>query len=154
MSRALEEFVRAEVAALGYDLVEFRKGGIAKRPLLDVRIDRTDGGKITVDDCAAVSRVLEPRLEQSGLVGSAYVLEVSSPGVERPLRNAADWRRFVGRRAKVLSAALGGRVEVDVLGVEEVDGSEYAVMRDERGLEHRIPFSDVREARLVFRWNQ
>jgi len=154
MSRALEDVVRAEVAALGFDLVEFRRGGIAKRPLLDVRIDRLDGAKVTIDDCAAVSRALEPRLEQSQLVGSVYVLEVSSPGVERPLRHAGDWRRFAGRHAKVLSSSLGGREEVEVLGVVEVDGVEVAAVRDQHGEERRIPFSEIREARLVFRWNQ
>ena len=154
MSSAVEDFVRAEVAALGFDLVEFRKGGIGRKPLLDVRIDRTDGTKVSVDDCAHVSRMIEPKLEQSGLVGPAYVLEVSSPGVERPLRHAADWRRFAGRRAQVLSASLGGREEVEVVGVVEVDGEEVAVVRDQRGEERRIPFLEIREARLVFRWNQ
>ena len=153
MNQALEDLVREHVTALGFDLVEFRKGGTGRRPLLDVRVDRTDGRKVTVDDCARVSRALEPYVDASGLAGTDYVLEVSSPGVERPLRNAADWRRFAGRRAKVLSASLGGRVEVDVLGVDDAQGVETAVMRDERGEERRVPLSDIREARLVFRWN-
>ena len=101
-----------------------------------------------------VSRAIEPKLDQSGLIGAVYVLEVSSPGVERPLRHPADWKRYTGRRAKVLSASLGGREEVDVVGVVEVDGEEIAVVRDQRGEERRIPFSEIREARLVFRWNQ
>jgi ribosome maturation factor RimP len=154
MNQALEDFVGQEVAALGFDLVEFRRGGTSRRPLLDVRIDRRDGAKVTIDDCAHVSRALEPRLDATGLVGEQYVLEVSSPGVERPLRHADDWRRFAGRRAKVLSAALGGRVEVEVLGVGESDGTEVALMRDLQGVEHRIPLAEVREARLVFVWNR
>lgn len=154
MNEALEGLVRAELDVLGYDLVELRRGGTGRRPLLDVRIDRRDGSKITIDDCANASRALEPKLDASGLVGTTYVLEVSSPGVERPLRTAADWRRFAGRTAKVLSPALGGRVEVEVVGSESADGIERAVMRDTRGTEHRIPLADVREARLVFRWGQ
>jgi ribosome maturation factor RimP len=154
MNQALEEFVRKEVAAFGFDLVEFRRGGTGRSPLLDIRIDRRDGSKVTIDDCAHVSRALEPRLDGSGLVGGDYVLEVSSPGVERPLRHAEDWRRFAGRRAKVLSAALGGRVEVEVMGVEEAEGAEVALMRDERGEERRVPLSEIKEARLVFRWNK
>jgi ribosome maturation factor RimP len=153
MSSALEELVHQELDALGYDLVELRRGGTSRRPVLDVRIDRRDGAKVTVDDCAHVSRALEPRLEGSGLVGVAYTLEVSSPGVERPLRHAADWRRFTGRRAKVLAPALGGRVEVDVVGVEGEQGAEIAVVRDLQGTEHRVPLSDIKEARLVFVWN-
>ena len=152
MNEALEVFVKNEVEGVGFDLVELRMGGTARRPLVDIRIDRRDGGKITVDDCALVSRALEPRLDASGLVGENYVLEVSSPGVERPLRNAADWRRFAGRTAKVLAPSLGGRREVEVLGVDDSSGEPIAVMREVRGTEHRIPLTDVREARLVFRW--
>jgi ribosome maturation factor RimP len=152
MNEALEVFVKKEVEELGYDLVELRVGGTARRPLLDVRIDRFDGEKITIDECALVSRAIEPRLDASGLVGENYVLEVSSPGVERPLRNVADWRRFAGRTAKVLAPTLGGRIEVEVVGVDDSSGVSVAVMRDSRGTEHRMPLSDVREARLVFRW--
>jgi ribosome maturation factor RimP len=152
MNEALEGFVKQEVEGLGYDLVELRLGGTARRPLVDVRIDRRDGEKITIDDCSLVSRSIEPRLDASGLVGENYVLEVSSPGVERPLRNAADWRRFVGRTAKVLAPSLGGRLEVEVLGVDDSSGLLVAVMRDARGTEHRVPLTEVREARLVFRW--
>ena len=152
MNEALEAFVRKEVEGIDYDLVELRVGGTARRPLVDVRIDRRDGGKITVDECALVSRALEPKLDASGMVGENYVLEVSSPGVERPLRNAADWRRFAGRTAKVLVSSLGGRQEVEVVGVDDSSGEPLAVMRDSRGIEHRVSLAEIREARLVFRW--
>lgn len=154
MNEALENIVRAELDVLGYDLVELRRGGTGRRPVVDVRIDRRDGGNVSIDDCAHVSRALEPRLDASGLVGPQYVLEVSSPGVERPLRSAADWRRFAGRPASVVSTALGGRAEVEVMGTEVKDGIERAVMRDARGTELRIALGDVKEARLVFRWRQ
>lgn len=152
MNEALEAFVRKEVESLGYDLVELRVGGTGRRPLLDLRIDRRDEGKITIDECAQVSRTIEPMLDASGMIGENYVLEVSSPGVERPLRNAADWRRFAGRTAKVLAPSLGGRLEVEVVGVDDSSGEAVAVMREARGTEHRVPLAEVREARLVFRW--
>jgi ribosome maturation factor RimP len=154
MNEALEAFVSKEVEGLGYDLVELRKGGTARRPLLDIRIDRRDGTRVTVEDCAIVSRAVEPRLDESGILGQDYVLEVSSPGLERPLRNSADWRRFAGRTARVLAPSLGGRLEVEVIGVDDSSGVELAVMREKRGTEHRIPLADVREARLVFRWER
>lgn len=154
MLHALEDFVRQEVDALGFDLVEFRRGGTSRRPLLDVRIDRRDGSKVTIDDCAHVSRALEPKLDASRLVGEQYVLEVSSPGVERPLRHAADWRRFTGRRVSVSSPAVGGRVEGEILGILGDEGAEVALLRDARGVEHRVPLADVKEARLVFVWNK
>ncbi|MEP7381084.1 MAG: ribosome maturation factor RimP [Gemmatimonadota bacterium] len=154
MLQSLEDFVRHEVEALGFDLVEFRRGGTGRRPLLDVRIDRRDGTKVTIDDCAQTSRALEPRLDASGMVGEQYVLEVSSPGVERPLRHAADWRRFTGRRASVSSAVVGGRIEGEIVGLEGSEGAEIARLRDSRGVEHRVPLADVKEARLVFVWNK
>jgi len=154
MQEALQDFVRKEVDALGFDLVEFRRGGTARRPVLDIRIDRRDGTKVTIDDCAHVSRALEPRLDASGMVGDQYVLEVSSPGVERPLRHAADWRRFTGRRASVSSPAVGGRIEGEIVGVEGSEGAEVALLRDGKGVEHRVPLTEIREARLVFVWNK
>ena len=154
MNHALEDFVRQGVEALGFDLVEFRRGGTARRPLLDVRIDRRDGTKVTIDDCANVSRALEPQLDASGMVSDQYVLEVSSPGVERPLRHADDWRRFVGRRASVSGQVVGGRIEGDILALEGDEGNHVAVLRDSKGREHRVPLSEVKEARLVFVWNK
>lgn len=154
MNPALEGLFRQQLDALGYDLVELRRGGTARRPLLDVRIDRRDGEGVGVNDCAAVSRALEPVLEGSGLIGDNYVLEVSSPGLERPLRTANDWRRFSGRTASVVSPALGGRREVKVVGIESGEGSETAVVRDAQGAEHRVPLADISEARLTFRWKQ
>src|ERR1051325_7728212 len=149
MKGALEDLIRQSVSALGYDLVEGRKGGMARRRLFDVRIDRRDGEKVSIEDCAKVSRALEPALESSGLIGGEYVLEVSSPGVERPLHAAQDWRRFSGRTASVLSPALGGRVEVEVVGVADENGMDVVVMTDSRGNEHRVPLSEVKDARLV-----
>src|SRR3981081_2237615 len=96
MNDELEHVVTQGLDEIGYDLVELRKGGTRSRPLLEGRIDRRDGGKVTVDDCARASRALEARLATGALVSDRYVLQVSSPG-ERPLRTPAEWRRFVGR---------------------------------------------------------
>ncbi len=128
MKEALERVVVEELAKLEYDLVELRRAGSRGRQLLDVRIDRRDLQRVTVDDCARASRALEARLEtDGGLVNERYVLEVSSPGMDRKLARAADWKRFVGRKANVKSSALKGRVEVEILGVEGAEGSEVVV---------------------------
>lgn len=153
MKDTLEPLVIEELATLDYDLVEFRRGGSRSRPVLEVRIDRRDGAKVTVDDCARASRALEARLEAGGgLAEVRYVLEVSSPGMERPLRRAADWRRFVGRSAMVKSAALGGRQEVAIVEVAGEDGQEIITVRDAGGAEHQVPLAEVAEARLVVHW--
>ena len=152
MNDALEGLVTATLDDMQLDLVEVRRGGSRSRPTIDVRVERRDGQPVTVDDCARASRALEQRLDAEGSLGERYVLEVSSPGVERRLLKPADWRRFAGRKAKVLSDALGGREEVEILALEGDPGAEVVVIRDGRGAERRVPLAQVREARLAFHW--
>ena len=154
MNEALQDVVVAELDALGFDLVELRRGGTRTRPVLDVRIDRRDGEKVTVDDCARASRAIEARLDAGALFAGRYVLEVSSPGVERPLRTAADWQRFTGRRARLTSAAVGGMIEGEIVGLEDDAGRAVAVVLDDKGVTHRAPLDGIREARLVFHWKK
>ena len=152
MSQALQDVVVAELDSLGFDLVEIRRGGTRTRPVVDVRIDRRDGQKVTVDDCARASRAIEARLDAGAVFQGKYVLEVSSPGVERLLRTPADWQRFAGRRARLTSAAVGGMVEGEIVGLEEDAGQAVAVVRDDKGETYRAPIDAIREARLVFHW--
>lgn len=161
MNSELEAIVQQEVGELGYDLVEFRRGGTRTRPLLDVRIDRRDGSRVSLDDCAFVSKGLERKLDAAHVAGAEYVLEVSSPGVDRSLRRAADWQRFVGRRIRIKVRGFAGgppgslgSYELDLLAVEEGDTSTVAVCRDDKGTMHRLNVADVIEARLVFVWNR
>jgi ribosome maturation factor RimP len=153
MNDALEHVVTQGLDEAGFDLVELRKGGTRSRPVLEVRIDRRDGEKVTVDDCARASRALEARLDAGALVAERYVLQVSSPG-ERPLRTPAEWRRFVGRWANVLAPDFGGRFEGEILALDDEDEGGAAVMlRPERGEAMRIPLAAVKEARLAFRFS-
>lgn len=155
VAEAIETFVTQELDGLGFDLVEWRRGGSRARPVLELRIDRRDGQKVTIDDCARVSRALEERLEQAAVVGEQYVLEVSSPGADRPLRHAADWQRFVGRRATVTTPLLaGGKQEVEIISVAGEPGAEVAVVRDPKGRELSVPLADVSQARLAFHWKR
>jgi len=151
MSDELEHVVVEGLDDVGYDLVELRKGGSRSRPVLEVRIDRRDGEKVTVDDCARASRALEARLDSSSLVAERYVLQVSSPG-ERPLRTADEWRRFVGRWANVLAPEFGGRFDAVIDDVDELGGEAVVTLRPDRGEAKRIPLAAVKEARLAFRF--
>jgi ribosome maturation factor RimP len=150
MNQELEVIVSQALTELGFDLVEFRRGGTRARPLVEARIDRRDGGRVTVDDCARVSRAVEARLDGSGLLSDRYVLQVSSPG-ERPLRTAAEWERFVGRWANVLSPAHGGRFEGKIVAVSAAAGTEAVELELESGDRRTVPLADVKEARLAFR---
>jgi len=151
MSDELEHVVVEGLAEVGFDLVELRKGGSRSRPVLEVRIDRRDGEKVTVDDCARASRALEARLDSSALVAERYVLQVSSPG-ERPLRTPDEWRRFVGRWANVLAPEFGGRFDAVIGEVNEMGGEAVVTLRPERGEAKQVPLTAVKEARLAFRF--
>ena len=144
--------IRAHLDGLGFELVDLRRTGTIQRPILQVRVDRPDsrpGQGVTADDCAGISRSLERFLESRAMVGPRYVLEVSSPGVERPLRWPEHWRRFVGRRARVRAEPLGGRRDVEIVGVPD---DEHVILRGEDGTEVTVPLAQVREATLVVDW--
>jgi len=159
MSEALQAIVVQELDPLELELFQLRSGGTKSRPVLDVRIERRDGEKVTVDDCAKASRAIEARLDADSSIAARYVLEVSSPGVERPLRNAGDWRRFVGRDA-VISTDAGpgvGRFEsqdIRIAGVEGDADDEIIVVEDAGGQAHRVPLAAIRKARLAFNWKR
>jgi ribosome maturation factor RimP len=146
---ALLVSIRDHIAGLGFELVDLRRTGTQQCPVLQVRIDRPDsrpGHGVTADDCAGVSRSLERFLESRAMVGPRYVLEVSSPGVERPLRWPEQWRRFIGRQARVRADQLAGRSRVEILAVPD---DEHVVLRREDGSEVTLAFEAIREAKLV-----
>jgi len=149
---ALLQPIRDHLDTLGFELVDLRRVGTMQRPILQVRVDRPDsrpGQGVTADDCAGISRSLERFLESRALVGPRYVLEVSSPGLERPLRWPEHWRRFVGRRARVRSPALGGRRIVEIVAVPD---DEHVTLRPEQGGETTLRLDDISEATLLVDW--
>lgn len=154
MNQALQDIVIQEVERLELELFELRTGGSRNRPVLDVRVERKDGEAVTVSDCARVSRAVEARLDESSLAGERYILEVSSPGLERPLRNVKDWVRFVGSTASVTSDTLGGSRELVIRGVEGGKDEEIVNFEDAHGAAVSIPLAAVKKARLVFHWKR
>ena len=161
--RAVPEIDRElehRVEDLGYELVEVRWGGSGRRPLLKVRIDRLDsapGSGVTVDECAEVSRALEPWLDEREDLSERYVLEVSSPGVDRPLVRARDFERFRGEHVAVKGREVllgrSTRLEGELLGLaDEGTEEESVLLRLPGGEEVRVPRSEIRKAHLVFTW--
>jgi ribosome maturation factor RimP len=156
LSRDVVEQVRALAARVaathGLDLfdVQFRReaGGMVLR----VQIDRpgasaTAEDSVSVEDCAVVSRDLSAVLDVEDVVAAAYTLEVSSPGLDRPLRGADDYRRFAGRRAKlVMREAVDGQTYFKGrLG--GVEGGEV-VIEGEDHRRHRVPIAIITRANL------
>jgi ribosome maturation factor RimP len=156
----IERELEGRIAELGYELVDIRWGGSGRRPLLQIRVDRPDsqpGEGVTVDDCARISRALEPWLDAHEALSERYTLEVSSPGVDRPLTRPGHFRRFAGERVAVqgddVLAGRARRLEGELLGWEEQAGQDGDVLlRLSGGDEVRIPLKEIRKANLVFTW--
>jgi ribosome maturation factor RimP len=130
--------------------VQFRRE--AAGMVLRVQIDRpgpaaTAEDSVSVDDCAKVSRDLSAALDVEDFVPMAYTLEVSSPGLDRPLRNAADYERFAGRRAKlVMREAVDGQTYFKGrLG--GIDGRRVIIDTDQ-GRRHLVPLGIITRANL------
>lgn len=156
----IERELDRRVADLGFELVDVRWGGSGKRPQLKLRIDRPDsrpGSGVTVDECATVSRALEPWLDAHEGLSSRYVLEVSSPGVDRPLVRQRDFERFRGERVAVVGHDVlldrSTRLEGELLGLQNEGSEEEAVvLRLLSGEEVDVPRSQIRRVNLVFEW--
>jgi ribosome maturation factor RimP len=144
LSDSLIEAFRTRLEALGFDLADLRIGGTPNRPLVQVRIDCPPRA-VTVDDCATASRALEAWLDGGGPLGNRYVLEVSSPGIERPVRWHRHWVRFVGHLVNVRVAGMG-RVNARIVAVPT---AETVILEPEGkpALEYRL--ADLKEARLT-----
>jgi ribosome maturation factor RimP len=157
LSDSLVEAFRTRLEALGFDLADLRIGGTPSRPHVQVRIDWLPqdpllAGGVTVDDCARASRALEAWLDGGedgatrgpGPLGARYLLEVSSPGLDRPLKWPRHWARFVGRDVSARLPGLG-RVRARLLAMPDA----ATVRLQPEGQEPReVPLRDIREARL------
>jgi ribosome maturation factor RimP len=97
---SLEDLVEPTLEGLGYRLVRVIVSG-RHQPTLQVMAERKDDQPMALEDCEAISRALSAKLDVEDPIASAYTLEVSSPGIDRPLMRPADYRRFVGQLARV-----------------------------------------------------
>ena len=142
----VEKLIAPALGEMGYDLVRVRLLG-GKPPRLQVMAERRDGVAMTVDDCAEISHVLSALLDAEDPIDDSYLLEVSSPGIDRPLTRLADFQRFSGFEAKIeLQRPLDGRRRFRgrLLGVED-----QSVLLRMEGQSVSLPFADIGDAKLV-----
>lgn len=147
-SDALEELIGPTVEAMGYDVVRVRLGG-SRPPRLQVMVERRDAAAMTVDDCAAISAALSALLDIEDPLEGRYDLEVSSPGIDRPLVRLDDFARFAGFEAKLETMApiAGRRRFRGRLGAVEAD--KVSIDLGAPGGTVSIPFAAIRDAKLV-----
>ena len=144
----LRELIEPTVVSLGFDLIGVLWRGGRSRRLVRVYIDRVEG--VTVNDCAQVSHRVNGVLDVEDPIPGEYDLEVSSPGVDRPLFVERDFIRFAGAELKViLHRPIAGRRRFTgtLRGYE--DG---VVLVDEHGVEHRFGIPEIESARLIPQW--
>lgn len=146
----LETLLAPVVQAQGYRLVRLRLGG-GQRKTLQILAERPDG-QMDVEDCAKLSRALSEVLEAADPISEEYVLEVSSPGIDRPLTAPEDFARFAGHDARVeLVRGVDGRRRFKgvLIGLEGADVVMNVTDADEGSRHVRFPFDDISEAKLV-----
>lgn len=158
---AIEGEIETRLEAMGMELVALDWAGSDARPILRLRVDfpaSEPGRGVTVEDCARVSRALEEWLDEHPELPERYTLEVSSPGVERPLHRRRDFERFAGQEVVVKldrppEGQRSARLEGTLEGVAG-DGEGYRVLlRLPGGLVMALPRTGVVEAHLLFRWD-
>ncbi|MEX0912219.1 MAG: ribosome maturation factor RimP, partial [Gemmatimonadota bacterium] len=114
------------------------------------------GDGVTLEDCTRVSRAVEAFLDGRPDMSARYVLEVSSPGVERPLVRRRDFERFAGREIAVHTTrplhAGSKRVQGELIALEGDPEDERVLLRTESGEELRIPRDQTKKIHLVYRW--
>ncbi len=145
---ALTQLIEPEAKALGFDLVRVQMIGGASDPTLQVMAERPDTRQLTIDDCADLSRRLSDMLDEKDPIEEAYRLEVSSPGIDRPLTRLKDFADWAGHEARVtLLEPIEDRKQFngDLRGVD----GEQVVMGLKFGQEVRLPFGGIKSAKLV-----
>lgn len=142
----IEQIVTPSIEAMGYEVVRVQVSG-GQRPSLQIMAERADGAPMTVDDCADISRATSALLDVEDPIAGPYTLEVSSPGIDRPLTRLKDYARFAGFEAKLESrVSVEGRKRFKgrLQGVEDGD-----VLIDTEHGPARVPFDTVLRAKLV-----
>lgn len=149
---AVTKLIEPEVKALGFDLVRVAMTGGTSDPTLQIMAERPDTRQLDLDDCQSISRKLSDlldALEAQGRdpIGGAYRLEVSSPGIDRPLTRKADYAEWAGHEAR-LKLANEQEGAKQLSGVIEGIENDIISIATPKGL-REVPFDSVASAKLL-----
>jgi len=143
----LAGIVTPTIVDLGYELVRVAVMG-REQPTVQIMAERADGAAMSVEDCETISRAAGAVLDVEDPIQGNWTLEVSSPGIDRPLTRVKDWNRFAGHQARMeVDVPIDGRRRFAgvILGAD----TENARLRLEDGMEVSLPMDQLRRARLV-----
>ena len=144
----LHRLIEPEVNTLGYDLVRVQMIGGSSDPTLQVMAERPDTRQLDLADCERISRCLSHVLDLADPIDGSYRLEVSSPGIDRPLTRLKDYKDWTGYEARLtLSQPHEGRKKFtgELRGTE----GELVLIRTTEGESHVLPFSEISSAKLL-----
>lgn len=142
----LAALIEPSLSAMGYDLVRVQIDGKRQRRV-QIMAERSDGSGMGVEDCVRVSRAISALLDVEDPIEGTYALEVSSPGLDRPLVRPADYVRYAGHEAKIeLKAPRDGRRRFTGT-LKGLAGEAVAIEIDSETVE--VPFSEIERAKLV-----
>lgn len=146
--RRIEGIVTPSIEAMGFDVVRVMITG-GQRPTLQIMADRRDGSMISVDDCAEISRTVSAVLDVEDPIAGEYTLEVSSPGIDRPLTRIKDFERWAGFDARIdLAVPLDGRKRFSGR-LKGLEGEDRVLVEVEGGATVELPFGGISRAKLV-----
>ncbi|MGB9151625.1 MAG: ribosome maturation factor RimP [Alphaproteobacteria bacterium] len=151
MSKSIESKIASLIAesidAAGYDLVRVHLSGGGKYAALQIMAERRDNVGMTVEDCAAISRLVTEKLGADANLADKYDLEVSSPGIDRPLMKLQDYARFQGHVAKVeLNTPLDGQKRFQGR-IAQIEGDVIEFNAEKTSV--KVPFGQIEKAKLV-----
>jgi ribosome maturation factor RimP len=145
---AVAKRIEREVKSLGYDLVRVAMIGGTSDPTLQVMAERSDTRQLDLSDCEVISRRLSEWLDANDPIEGSYRLEVSSPGIDRPLTRLKDYSDWAGHEARIsLQEPRNNRKQFSGT-IEGVDGTNVR-LTDKSGAAHVLPFDDISSAKLL-----
>lgn len=148
LAKRIEGMIAPTINDLGFEIVRIMVIG-SHSPRLQIMAERRDGTGIDVEDCAVISRAISAVMDVEDPIKDAFTLEVSSPGIDRPLTRVKDFATWAGFDARVeMAVAVEGRRRFTgrLLGVGE---NELILIEDEEGQKFALPFADLQRAKLL-----
>ncbi|MBL4720060.1 MAG: ribosome maturation factor RimP [Alphaproteobacteria bacterium] len=142
----IDDLIEPSLGDMGYELVRVQLSG-SERRTLQIMAERVDGADMTVEDCASISRAVSAILDVEDPIRGMYTLEVSSPGIDRPLTRKKDFERFAGHRVRVeLRRLIDGRKRYNgkIVGVT----ADMLRLTTDQG-EVEVPVMEIVAAKLI-----
>jgi len=144
---AIARLIEPAVKEMGFDLVRVAMIGGKSDPTLQIMAERPDTRQLTIDDCSDLSRKLSDLLDEKDPIEESYRLEVSSPGIDRPLTRPADFADWAGHEARIKFAEpVEGARQVSGI-IEGIDGSNVRVATPKG--ERQVDFANIASAKLL-----